>query len=520
MSHAARCFRWIAEHPWCLLLCWLVPACLLPPVPIDETRYLTIAWEMRQSGDLIGLTLNGQPYMDKTPLLFWLINASWALFGVATWAARLVDVAFAAGTVALLGALAGRVQDDGARRGAGWLLAPVLIFGTFGSVIMFDGALSFFVVLALYAVVVWLGRRDAVGPLLLFAAAALGLLSKGPVFFLHVLFPLALLPWWHRKPVDHPWQFALGVVAVMLLAAAPLAWWAYESAARFHGVPVLDTLARQSVGRVAESYAHRRPLYWYVPLLPLVLLPWPLWLRWRGVHVRDAMAAPLGRIGLAASVPAFVAFSLVSGKQVHYLIPLLPGVALFTTAMLRGPVSLLSPGRVAVAIVVIALAWMWPLATAAPLSASVYASAAWGLGALAVGGAVLRRFGRRDAQGHLVVTSSASTLLAVSLVLLVGTRLEAGLDPAGLAHLVGDLQRRGVPVAMTADEPGMIGYLARLPRPLPVTDDPMAWARQHPRGMLLLHATHGPRPAFVSPAIDLVDGWEGLATSASLTSRP
>src|SRR6478752_8466875 len=72
---------------WLLLL--LPIALFLPAMPIDETRYLSVAWEMRFSGDYLLLHLNGAPYADKGPLLFWLINLAWTAAGIHVWVVRL-----------------------------------------------------------------------------------------------------------------------------------------------------------------------------------------------------------------------------------------------------------------------------------------------------------------------------------------------------------------------------------------------------------------------------------------------
>ena len=45
-----------------------------PPLPVDETRYLAVAWEMWQGGNYLVPHLNFEPYSHKPPLLFWLIN--------------------------------------------------------------------------------------------------------------------------------------------------------------------------------------------------------------------------------------------------------------------------------------------------------------------------------------------------------------------------------------------------------------------------------------------------------------
>ena len=61
-----------------------------PLLPIDETRYLSVAWEMHQSGDIAHLTRNLEPYSHKPPLLFWLINLVWLVTGVSELAGRLI----------------------------------------------------------------------------------------------------------------------------------------------------------------------------------------------------------------------------------------------------------------------------------------------------------------------------------------------------------------------------------------------------------------------------------------------
>src|SRR6185312_5505438 len=53
-----------------------------PPLPVDETRYLGVAWEMWQRGDFLVPHINGIAYHHKPPLLFWLMQAGWAVFGV------------------------------------------------------------------------------------------------------------------------------------------------------------------------------------------------------------------------------------------------------------------------------------------------------------------------------------------------------------------------------------------------------------------------------------------------------
>ena len=61
-----------------------------PLLEPEETRYAEIPRQMLAEGRFIVPVLHGQPYYDKPPLLYWLVMASYSLFGVHDWAARLV----------------------------------------------------------------------------------------------------------------------------------------------------------------------------------------------------------------------------------------------------------------------------------------------------------------------------------------------------------------------------------------------------------------------------------------------
>ncbi|WP_417361704.1 ArnT family glycosyltransferase [Gallaecimonas pentaromativorans] len=50
-----------------------------PLLPVDETRYLSVAWEMHQSSNWLVPHINGEPYPQKPPLMFWLLNIGWLL---------------------------------------------------------------------------------------------------------------------------------------------------------------------------------------------------------------------------------------------------------------------------------------------------------------------------------------------------------------------------------------------------------------------------------------------------------
>src|SRR5207249_338668 len=62
-----------------------------PPHLMDDVDAVqaTIARNMLQSGDWVTARLDGVPYLEKSPLIYWTMAASYSVFGVHDWSARL-----------------------------------------------------------------------------------------------------------------------------------------------------------------------------------------------------------------------------------------------------------------------------------------------------------------------------------------------------------------------------------------------------------------------------------------------
>src|SRR5256885_9519736 len=62
-----------------------------PPHLMDDVDAVQaqIARNMLESGDWTTARLNGVPYLEKSPLIYWTMAASYSVFGVHDWSARL-----------------------------------------------------------------------------------------------------------------------------------------------------------------------------------------------------------------------------------------------------------------------------------------------------------------------------------------------------------------------------------------------------------------------------------------------
>ncbi|MBV8158514.1 MAG: glycosyltransferase family 39 protein, partial [Dyella sp.] len=247
---------------WLLLLLPLLV--VLPPVPIDETRYLSIAWEMRQTGSWVTLHLNGSPYFDKPPLLFWLLNLAWSVLGVSLWSSRALVVLCGVGCVALCQRLEKRLSPDASGQ-APWLLLGLIFLALFTGVVMFDVLLCACVLLGFVAIADYVqeGRTGALW--WLFVASAFGLLAKGPVMLLHLAGPILTAPWWTANGPRASWRRVLTMLVVALLGGLPVLGWAWAAVHHLSAADADNLLLRQTAGRVVQSFAHNRPIWWYLP---------------------------------------------------------------------------------------------------------------------------------------------------------------------------------------------------------------------------------------------------------------
>lgn len=185
---------------WALSLALLLVASVLgrPDIPIDETRYVSVAWEAWLGGDWLVMHMNGQPYHHKPPLLFWLIGLGWSVFGVSDWWPRAISALSSLACVLLIGRIGSALWPE--RRevpaSAGWLLLTSLYWLLFSTSVMFDILLAACTLAALVGVLdVWRngGWR---GWLWCGIALGLGVLAKGPFVLLFVIPVIFAGPWW------------------------------------------------------------------------------------------------------------------------------------------------------------------------------------------------------------------------------------------------------------------------------------------------------------------------------------
>ncbi len=303
-----------------------------PLLQPEDAYYAEIPREMAVADHWVVPLYRGQPYYQKPPLFFWLIRVAYARFGVHDWAARLIPCAAALGTI-LVTFLWGK-KSVGLRAG----LAAALIlclsprFLHQGRMITMDGLLGFWILsaLALGQQAVQPGRLRWGYWLLSAVACGLGLLTKGPVALALVAVPLLayqVLDPRTARPGGWVWPAylatALGVAAPWFVA---MTWrdpaflreffWTHHVVMRF------------------VQPLHPEPVWFYLPVLFLGMLPWTLLvpalirlLLRRSAPARHRPPAELG-FWLLCCLWCLVFYSVADCKRIGYIVPAMPTLAL------------------------------------------------------------------------------------------------------------------------------------------------------------------------------------------------
>lgn len=346
-----------------------------PPSLADDVDAVQaqIARNMLQSGDWVTARLDGVPYLEKAPLIYWTIAISYKVFGVHDWAAR-IPVALSATALAWLTAAFG-AWAFGKRPGfyAGLVIATCLGLFLFTRIQIPDVMLTFTIALAMWA---FLRAMDDLEPrprlwaALLAVSLGVGLLLKSLVA---VVFPLgaAAIYLLATRQIFSPaaWKrlHPLSGAAIVILIAAP-----WHILATLHNPPLFNFTLHSGPGeyngffwfffineqllrflnlRYPRDYdTVPRVYFWLFHLL--WLFPWSVYLP----AVAKLSFKPVDRAGrmrlLALCWAGFILiFFTFSTTQEYYSMPCYPALALLLGSALDAEGKWVRRGTAALSIV-------------------------------------------------------------------------------------------------------------------------------------------------------------------------
>jgi 4-amino-4-deoxy-L-arabinose transferase-like glycosyltransferase len=352
------------------------------------------------------------------------------------------------------------------------------------------------------------------------------------VILLHVL-PVALLaPAWSAGPRAASWRgYYAGLAGALALGAALASGWVLAATRAEPAFSGRAVLMDQTLDRVLASrdHVHAAPWWTYLALLPLMALPWTPWPRvWAaGRRLARGPRDDGVRLCVVWAVCGLALASIIPAKQPHYLLPLLPPLALLAARALAalpqgerrrdaaGPalVPLVAGG----ALVAVATGRL-PDAPLLPAGLPAWPGAALlllGLALAAAPAASAPAVARR-----LTLASGALVLVALFGVL---PALLPPLDVRPAARLIAGWQQAGRPVASVDKVRGDYDFAGRLREPVVFLEpfEVESWAQAHPDGVLLT-TDEAPREGDVTPLATMNGGlraWDARTLPKRLRTR-
>ena len=301
----------------------------------DEPRYAAIARDMLATGSYITPRLNGSPWFEKPPLMYWIAATGYKLFGDSETAARLPSALGATICVFFIYWCGRKLWNSETGLLSGVVAATSIGSFAFARAASMDMLLTACLTMAL--VFFLFGFNDStprrrVWFNLFYAALGLGLLTKGPIAFGLPALSLAgfslLRGRWDEWKAWHP-------KGLWISAAVAGPW--YVLCAILNGWQFIQVFfINQNLERFASTiHGHGRPIYFFIPVLLLLTFPWTFLLI-------SALRRTFGKndhILIWWAVIPFVFFSLSGSKLPGYILPVVPPLALLIGKELLQPSS-------------------------------------------------------------------------------------------------------------------------------------------------------------------------------------
>jgi 4-amino-4-deoxy-L-arabinose transferase-like glycosyltransferase len=364
-----------------------------------------IARNMLESGDWVTARLNGIAYLEKSPLIYWVMAVSYKIFGVHDWAARLP---LALINIALCWITARFALWAFGRKAAiysGTILATCVGMFLFTRILIPDAALTLTITLALWSMLRLLDaeeKRPALWFLVLYGSLACGLLLKGLIaavfpVMIGAIYLVIARPMSAGETLRRLRPF--GGAAIVLAIAAPwhilatlrnppyFDWTMHSSPGEYHGFFwfyfLNEHLFRFLNMRYPRDY-NTVPRLWFWLLHFAWLFPFSLtlpialkrgWIRRADATTREMLT----RFLCLVWVLFILCFFTLSTTQEYYSLPIYPALAMLLGSQLaererypRGArIVLASVLALCLAAILFLLVWTAKLPTPGDISAAL-----------------------------------------------------------------------------------------------------------------------------------------------------
>ncbi len=244
----------------------------IPFAETSDARYSEIAYETYQFGDWLIPHQNRMAHITKPPLVYWLVAAGYAVFGVNETGARFFSGLFGILCALLVFFLARFFVD---RDIEAFLAAIIfetcpLIIGA-GRIVTTDIFLLFFMLLAMYGFLKLYSQNTGSGTWIFWLALGFSGMVKGPIGPVLVGGIVGILLW-----IEHD-----GETSKRLLRPLPILlffvlafWWPIYIMLRVPGAFNYLVVEQMFSRFTSHGFGHPQPVSFYLYLFPAVTFPW------------------------------------------------------------------------------------------------------------------------------------------------------------------------------------------------------------------------------------------------------
>ena len=304
--------------------------------PNNELKYLSIAQEAIENGNLFAFYNHGVIYTDKPPLYIWIVMLSYIVFGQhSMFVLGLFSLIPAFVIIWIMNKWIGNTISPLGKISAELSLMTMLYFVGSGVVLRMDMLMSMFIILALYTFwKMYNGDNSLKNKILLPIYIFMGLFTKGPV---GLILPICAIPLFLIIKRDiksigkylgwRSWGIMIILCAIWFIGAYIDGGAAYLN----------DLLFHQTIDRAVDAFHHKEPFYFYMWSIWYAIFPWSFLMIVTLIIAgcKKLINSDLEIFFAIIILSFFVIMSIFSSKLVIYLLPIFPFIAYLTFSVLE-----------------------------------------------------------------------------------------------------------------------------------------------------------------------------------------
>ena len=298
---------------------------------VDEAVFSTATKEMIESGDWITPTYNGKTRYDKPILFYWLMAASYKIFGVNEFGARFPSALASTVLIVAIFFFIRRVRDDTYAFYTAIASLLSIYFLAYSHAAVTDMSLTLFISLSLFSFYLWIDgetksrTKNNIYLYGFYLFSALAFLTKR---LIGIVFPFGIVMLYMM--VIHGWKglkkiFSLKGIVLFMLVSLP--WHVAQLA--INGQEFVDQffIKHHFQRYTGVISGHKGPFYYYIPVLIIGLFPWVAFLP-AGIRNTWKEKDKFQICALIWFAFIFVFFSFSTTKLPNYILPALPAISI------------------------------------------------------------------------------------------------------------------------------------------------------------------------------------------------